>query len=224
MFSDLLKVLEILINAVKGVTSPDHKRQALAKQLSRLHREIEAVVDRGRIILGMEPAHQMSKYNPAVSLLSEQVTAIREIDKTLTSGVIDEVLQIHLPGIRKGLAAHLDSKSNRVWIRLTGLISYDDIFPPNSVGTKEALLAAKEQHDIGSTAWRPSLKMYDRLIDEDGPLSSDLTQRLMDQAKIGINASNEELQKGYQLLDQISAANSELRKFLIERFKFEDIL
>jgi hypothetical protein len=224
MFGDLLKALELLINAIRGTQSPDHKREALARELFKLQKQIEAVVDRGRAVLGMEPAHEMSKNNPAVRLLSEQIGALREISDTLTSGVIADVLQLHLPRIYKGLFADLDSKGRRVWLRLDSLVSENAISPQKWVDNMEAQMASPDEgQDIGSTNWPHPLTICD-FIPGDGPLEPSEARAVMNDYDVGITASNEDLQKGYRLLDQISAANSELRKFLIEKFKFEDIL
>lgn len=225
MLGDLLKAIEMILNAVKGVHSPDHKREALAKELMNFHKQIDGLVGRGRKILALEPAHESSKQNPAVHMLSEQIGAIKEINETLTSSLMSDVLQLHLPKLRRGLVADLDSKSKRIWIRLDGLLSDGQWSPTDWVNSMEAkMMTPGEETDFGSPAWIHPLVVCDPIWKGDGPLDADEARPFVDECSFGVRSSQEDLTKGYQLLDQIDAANQELGKFLVEKFKFEDVL
>lgn len=123
MLGDVLKALEILLETLRGRHSPEHKRQALAKDILKLHRALDAIVHRGRQILEQLSEKTVAHTSVTVKLLSEQVQALNDVRQIFTSGPVDDILKLHLPGLTTQLTAFLHLKSSRVWVALDQIVS-----------------------------------------------------------------------------------------------------
>lgn len=107
MLGDLLKAIELLINAISRNKSPDHKREQLAKELVAIHQNLDIIVDRGYAIIELLAKDTGLAHRISVQLLSEQIGALEEVGNALDTGAIATVLQLHQPSLAKKLKAFM---------------------------------------------------------------------------------------------------------------------
>jgi hypothetical protein len=224
MLGDLVKALELLVNILKGKGSPDHKREALAKELLALHQNIDSVVNRGRTILDFVAERNPYPDDRPVQLLSEQIGALDAVSTALTTGVIGSVLQLHMPDTKQHLHAYFDFKKHRVCIRLDQLISEGKELQPEK--WIESMEQKMEHVDVPSTgpAWPHALTFYTVRFGPDDHVEPANPKALEPNTRFVIDADTMEIALGHELLNRIAAENSQLRTFLIDKFHFEDVL
>jgi hypothetical protein len=222
MLGDLVKLLELLVSILKG--SGDHKRAHLAKDLRRLHQEIADMVERGRAILQLVSEHNPYPDGRAVQLLSEQLGVLDTIKETLTTGAIGDVLQVHLPEARRHLNAYIDAKKNRVCIRLDQLVSDGSQLQPDEwIDSMENKIGQLEVPSL-SPAWSHALTFYAMVLRTEGEIDLINSKPLAPNTRFVVEGEDREISMGHELLNRIAAANEQVRAFLVEKFKFEDIL
>jgi hypothetical protein len=220
MFSDVLKLLELLLKVLGR--SDDSKRKDVAKELLRIYLDLKAVVDRGRTILEVLRRTDTAVHRSvSISLLSRQHQAIQDVTEALTSGKIGELLALHAPSTSRGLLCLLTVKGNRVWSTLDQLVSDGAPLDPNVWVAELAArtLPPEDSPDNDFTYYTSSVVGVGEVL----PSVRD-TGWHDEPPELLFLANQSEIEKGREILDQIEAGSEQLRLFLVEKFRFEDVL
>jgi hypothetical protein len=231
MLMELLKGLEMLIGVLKGRGTAEHKREVLAKETLTLHKELTGVVARGRRILELAADRYTDNAAESVTLLSEQLGALQIVKDTMTTGALGSILDLHLPDMTKGLGAVIDAKTGRVYIRLNQIVAGGhELSDAEWVQSMSDQMGARELPAGESLAYRPdrpwpyTLTVYALNMPEFSEIPRVEVDELLKGFQLDVIAAELDYAKANQILDQIESKNEELRKFLTEKFKFEDVL
>jgi len=231
MLMEVLKGLEMLIAVLKGRGTADHRREVLAKEVLAIHQEVNGVVTRGRRILELA-ADDSNVNNPeSITLLSEQLGALQRVKEDLTTGTVGSVLDLHLPDVTKNMGGLLDWKYARVWIRLNQIVSGSkELSDAEWIQEMEDQMGMRELPEgdghvyKDSPPWPYALKIYAPGWQKLQKLPRTEVVELLKDYRLSVVATDLDYVQAHQILDQIDAANEELRKFLTEKFKLEDVL
>lgn len=77
--------------------------------------------------------------------------------------------------------------------------------------------------DIGADTWPHALTFYTWEYQYE-PISRSELRKYFEKDRISVSADDVDMAIAHELLNRIEAANEDLRKFLTEKFKFEDVL
>jgi len=226
MFGDILHLVELLSKAAQNERTADKKREKVAKELLLIYRTVDEVVHRGRRILSLLEEHDVLVHRGLpITLLTQQLEALQRLNDRLQSSAIRDILSLHQPALSKSFVLLTGMKGERVWMTLDQLVSDGEPLSPEEwtshlksrMGEPETPYSRSTvdfRWDAQVPAGRFSL----------GELTRSALMEATKDSELLVVADREEIEKGYALLDQIEGAAEDLRRFLVEKFKFEDVL
>lgn len=224
MLGDILNALKLLLDALK--TSDDKKRERVAKEVLRIYLGVADAVETGRKILSMLNNETSAHRGVSISLLTQQLQALHSLSDRLTSKRLVGILSLHLPRFNTALLCLLSAKGSRVWCTLDQLVTDSQAVSPEEwVCRLESRMLPAE--DSPKSVFFIATSEIVRLEDVPGgmrtwyPLESLVPAPSPD---LILAATPDEIKKAREELDQIAKAGEQLRSFLIEKFKFEDVL
>jgi len=229
MLSSLLKALEMLIAALK--TSPDQKRQAVAKDILRIYLDLQDLIGRGRKILSLLSIGSQARRGVSISLLKQQHQVVESLRERLSQGPVNHILALHLPRIRSGLLCLLSAKGQVAWSTLDQLVSDNEPITPEEWVSR--LSARMDSEDVSPDDSPNNLFVGVTgevvLVDEIPvqmrpwtPIKSSEDPAPL--PELILVATAEEVRTAEAVLDAITDASEQLRVFLAERFRLEDVL
>jgi hypothetical protein len=229
MLSILLKALEMLMAALKA--TPDQKRQAVAKDILRIYLDLEDLIGRGRKILSLLSTSSLAHRGVSISLLMQQHQVLQSLSERLSNGPVNYVMALHLPRVCSGLLCLLSAKRGVAWSTLDQLVSDNEPLTPEEWVSR--LSARMDSEDVS-----PDDSPNDLFVSVTGevvlvdeipvqmrpwtPIES--SADLAPSPELILVASAEEIRTAEAVLDAIADASEQLRAFLTERFKLEDVL
>lgn len=228
MLTDILKVLELIINSVKGARTSEKKRQKVAKQLLKIYLDIERIVERGKGLLSFLKRDTTVVRNVAFGKLMAQQRALQNIIDDLNDQNIVSTLRLHLPKFRN-LQGLLHPKLERIGFFISQLLTSKEL----SDADRKDFLPRLRQNDIKSSdRWgdeellQVGYPMDLMSIPMGVYIHRYLLRKQKDMEKIPVRvfATSDQIRKAETALTQMEQLGEELRLFLIEKFEFEDIL
>lgn len=227
MLSVILKALELLIDVIKGIKSPEKQRAKLGKQLAKIFLDLDEVVRAGEDILTLlDQKSGMSAHH----LLDKLTTKQKAIEKVMTDfndETIKSIIRIHLPEFR-GLHGMLHAKHAGIVFLLSQLIiseeksklapraDTEDSFEAYREQKRKLENLAKSYPDFRDYFYYPGLNLAklakDWGIQEYG--DSDLSY---------IIATKEQINSFKRITKKIKQLNETLRQLLAEKFKIEEL-
>lgn len=231
MLSDILKALELLTKGLKGVKSIDRKRRKIAKQLVKIYLGIEDVVERGNSIVSLLDEHANLTHSITLGMLVAQQEALGRLSDYISNEDISTLLRIQLPafGNLKGLLETKQAGIAHFGFLLSQLIADEE---PN----RETIRRVFADYDHHLIASRPTeIGIIEAWIMRDLELEakwrlreSEESQRRplpdVQKVQIPVGYTLDQIRQVRKTLAQISQLAEELRQFLVEKFKIEDIL
>jgi hypothetical protein len=143
------------------------------------------------------------------------------------------VLELHMPDLTQQLFVFLSEKGDRVWFSLDQLVSDGSkLSPKDWVARLEQRMEESGEHYFQhSLAWGEAVRIEDvpALTDPlEGSGHRPWRRRFggppPKQVETIVLASPGEIHRGSALLDNIARADEQLRGFLVQKFKLEDVL
>ncbi|MGA3326777.1 MAG: hypothetical protein ABSF45_20115 [Terriglobia bacterium] len=230
MLNALLKVLEIVMAATRK--TPDQKRGELAKDLRKVYMDIDDIVLRGKKLIALF-GNQTVVANAAIEPLLQQQAALYSLSAHLRE--VEPMLKIHLP--LKALTLHVacQFKGEAVLFILDWLLNS----PAPQIG-EELLLPSgysKTTPVVRRLLLAPYLSPEELAVEEsrsdpenpwefffEEPINRYEWSDEQLQHPTILVATSEDLRKAEDTLNSIAAVGEELRLFLVEKFKLEDLL
>ncbi len=233
MLGDLLKGLEMLLRALGDERSVDKKREKLAKELLRIHIDLVELVERGRELIRLAGEGEPRSRGVSIALLTEQRRVLQSVADRLSSPTVAGVLELHIPNATRQLFVFLSEKGDRVWFSLDQLVSDGRKLSPEQWVAQlgQRMDESGERYFQHSLAWGEAVRIEDvpALTDPlEGPSHRPWRRRFggppPEHVETIVLASSDEIHRGSALLDQIARTDEQLRQFLVQKFKFEDVL
>lgn len=219
MLTDVLKVLELLVNTIKGHLTPERKRQKLAKDLLRVYLDTDDVVQRGRELLSLVGPEKLVAAINLDALLAQQA-ALRNLDEHLRP--VAPILKLHLPVQAERLMVFHGAKDNCILLLVASLLGRT---PRRSYLEHSDPVQMQRLFDEYKAAGEDVLwKNFER---EPMPLSSDKSWWVRpgeDKYFPVLATTPSDLQAARKTLDEIAAIGEQLRLFLIDKFKLEELI
>lgn len=232
MLNTVIKLLELVLKALKDKSSPDAKRENLAKKVHKLYLDIDDAVVRGRRLLDLFGSEGAVINDAAIEALLAQQACLDSLSTHLRE--IEPILKIHFPsqvtdlnvaiefkgiGIIFLLDWLLNSPKQQAGVRFSLPPGYEELTPLvrrllllERISQEE--LALEEQSDDPLNPWE---LLYERPISR-YQLPNETMRRPI------LVATAEDVQKAERALDTIASIGEELRTFITEKFKLEDVL
>ncbi|MEW6608540.1 MAG: hypothetical protein AB1414_14030 [bacterium] len=227
MLTEVFKGVELIINAVKGTRTLEKKRQKVAKQLLKIYLDIERIIERGKDILSFLKGDTTVVRNVAFGKLMAQQRALQNIIDDLNDKNIVSLLKLHLPKFRnlKGL---FHPKCEQIGFFISQLVTSKEL----SDTDRKDFLSRLDQNKIESSrSWEDIalLEMGQPMDLMRIPTTNYFFFRRMEdkdiqEIPVRIFATSDHIREAETVLTQIEELGEELRLFLIDKFKFEDIL
>ncbi len=224
MLDILLKGVELLLGKLKDASTPEKKREKLAKRLMQIYLNLEEIVHRGRELLSLYQKDPPESER-SILLLTQQLRTLQELHNQLEQGVVGEILKLHLPALSKSLRCALFSKHDLVWVGLDLFVSDGhEITKKEWMSRLESLPDWKERSSMlpdGSMLFRP---LFHQARAFPLALLTSGMEYAPSQYTMSLLGSPERISQGHEVLDRVQAVGEELRIFMLEKFKFEDVL
>jgi hypothetical protein len=229
MLSSLLKALEMLMAALKA--TPEQKRQAVAKDILRIYLDLGDLIGRGRRILSLLSISSLAHRGVSISLLMQQHQVLQSLGERLSHGPVNYILAVHLPQVRSGLLCLLSAKGQVAWSTLDQLVSDNEPLTPEEWVSR--LSARMDSEDISPDDSPNNLFVRvtgEVMLVDEIPMQMRPWTPIESSAapapspELVLIASAEEIRAAEAVLDAIADAREQLRAFLTERFKLEDVL
>ena len=229
MLDTVIKSLELLLSALHAVSetsTPHKKREKLAKALHLVYSDIEVIVSRGREWLVMyEKNDRGYEDDPngrgrAILLLTQQLGALQSLIEHLEEGAVTDILQLHLPNLTDSLRFAVGMKQSRVWVRL-------DLFVSDGVElTDDEWMANLEKRMGESDDLRDQFDRMQLQRRRSEVVSLMEVERYHPERfeRVNLIGSSNEIQQGCVVLNKLEAVGQQLRTFLLDKFKIEDVL
>jgi hypothetical protein len=233
MLGDLLKGLEMMLRALGSENSADKKREKLAQELFRIHLDLVELVERGRELIRLAGEGEVRNRGISITLLTEQGRVLQSLAERLSSQTLAGVLELHMPDLTQQLFVFLSEKGDRVWFSLDQLVSDGrKLSPEEWVARLEQRMEESGEHYFQhSLAWGEAVRIGDvsALTDPlEGSGHHPWRRRFggppPGKVETIVLASPGEIHRGSALLDNIAQADEQLRGFLVQKFKLEDVL
>ena len=230
MLGTLLKALEMLVAALNA--TPDQKRQAVAKDILRVYLDLGDLIECGRKIVSLLSTNVQACRGVSISLLTQQHQALQSLGERLSNGPVNHILALHLPRIRTGLLCLLSAKGRVAWTTLDQLVSDSEPLTPEEWVSR--LSARMDSADVSpdDSPNNPFVSITGEvvLVGEIPvqmrawtPIESPAADPAPS-AELILVATAAEIGTAEALLDAIAEASEQLRAFLAEKFKLEDVL
>ena len=100
MINEIIKVLELIISSVSSATSPERKRQRLAKTLLDIYHKLRNVCDRARHIVDLVAGDEKAPRVVAGQMLVDQQDDLRDLAQLLDEEPVKYLINLHLPEFR----------------------------------------------------------------------------------------------------------------------------
>jgi hypothetical protein len=215
----LLKGLELLLGKLKDASAPDKKREKLARELLQIYLDVAENVHRGREILAV---YEYPSYSDrAILLLSQQLRTLQRLTERLTQDPVASIVSLHLPNLSRELGFAINFKRDRVWLGLDLLVSDGQQITANEwIARLQSRMSELSESDL-------QLEMNQYMLRHSQVLpfaDFDMYVSARPREETTLIGSPEELRKGHLVLDRLEAVGAGLHTFLLEKFKFEDVL
>lgn len=230
MLNTLLKILEIVMAAARK--TPDQKRGQLAKDLRKVYMDIDDIVLRGRKLMAVF-GNQTVVVSAAIEVLLEQQAALHSLSVHLRE--VEPILKIHVPLKAVTLHVACQFKGDTILFILDWLLNspcpqtgeemplpsgYSEMTPV----VRRLLLSqhlSPEELALEESRSDP-LNPWEFFFEE--PINRyEWSDEQLRHPTILV-ATSEDLRKAEDTLNSIAAVGEELRLFLVEKFKLEDLL
>lgn len=212
MLTTVLAAIKLLVDALKGQFTSDKKRERLAKDLFKVYLDLDEIVRQGRELVSyVAPDRPIAKGIPIEALRSQQMaleTFQRHLDR------VAAILDLHLPSRTGRLEVFMAFKSLAIALLLTFLVDRPQI------GTDEADLSSPEMRKLIDECKRLGLDWEPAAL----ILLPDKTWTAEPDFHMALIASPADIEAARRALDSIAGVQEELRLFLVEKFKIEDVL
>jgi hypothetical protein len=97
MLTDLLKALELLMDALKGIKTSEKRREKVARQLFLIYLDIDQILDQGKNILALLRSDSpWVQESVALNMLIAQQKALDSLASHISAPIINGVLKLHL--------------------------------------------------------------------------------------------------------------------------------
>jgi hypothetical protein len=147
----------------------------------------------------------------------QQLTALEELAKALSSGTVGTVLDLHLPNFNERLTVLVQHKGLRVWFALDQL-----------VGDGKNLSPREWVSELSKKGWvAKSDRADDSFIAEKWQLATSFPVPMVNINQyydVHLLASSKMIADGAKILDRLTEVRDELREFVTAKFKIEDVL
>ena len=235
MISNVLKALEILLSVVRDKNSPQVKRSKIGKSFLRIHHNLSIVVERGTRILSTIEDQELSHdqeaglyyvHDSTLELLEEQYRALQSLIDELRETQIDAILRVYLPNITDPFAL-LFFKSEQVALFLATLYEEQkDIGHRNDPTTFFSVLDSLKG-EVDAYRTELGLESLEEEILYDGydevPVGAALQMGLAHGGCL-LMAAPEQIERAKVILQELSVVAEQIRMFIKENFKLEDLL
>lgn len=214
----ILFALKLVLDVIKAQHTPDKKRERLAKDLFKLYLDLVEISDRGRELLSYVAPNQPIADNFPIEVLRSQQAALIGFQRHLDN--VAAILEVHLPSRAKRLEVLTAVKGAGVAFLLAFLIDMPPITLNGADWKKPEIQALVEKcKSLGlGTEW----ELCGVIPLPEKPWIKD-TEQTWDVYTVLI-ASPADIDAVRRVLDEIATIQEELRKFLVEKFKMEDVL
>ncbi len=217
MLSDILKVLEILINSVKSVKFDDQSRRRFAKQILKIYLDIEKITQRGKDILSFMDTETDLVHINAFYKLQNQMQAIENLLDNLKDESIKDILKVHLPEFND-IEVLLRRKGSGVGLVFSQLLKCKPHHSASLFG--KSMLKVPSNFEL-SRKGKEALEYFKEFI---LLLPYYRIRNLSGKTAFFVFSTREQFQEVSEVLNQIMALEEQLRLFLIEKFKIEDLI
>ena len=214
MLGAIIKALQILINEIKDKKTPEKKRQKAAQQLKKLYFDIDKLVESGKGILALLNEKPSLGGSVLLERLKAKQNAIEHLLSDLKDKSIKSIVKLHLPRLKK-LQVLLHIKQSGVAFLLSQLTTDEEL---------KELSSSKENYNILRDKYGDDALPYFMLLKEDLEGLDKHYYHYYDVGQSKIFTTDKSLEEFEQILRRLQELGEKLRLFLIEKFKFEDLL
>jgi hypothetical protein len=203
----------------------------VAKDILRIYVDCEDLIGRGRKILSLLSISSPARRGVSISLLMRQYQVLLSLRERRSHGPVNSILVLHLPRIHSGLLCLLSAKGGVVWSTLDQLVSDNEPLTPEEWVSR--LSARMDSEDVSPddspnnlfVSVTGEVVLVDEIPAQMRPWTPiESSPAAAPSPELILLATAEEIRKAEAVLDAITYSSEQLRAFLVERFKLEDVL
>jgi hypothetical protein len=216
MLTDLMIALELVMAALASMSVPEKKRHRVAKQLLKVYLGIEAVIERGQEILSYLRSEGTLTHDVALNVLLEQQRAFEDLVSHLKDESLSSLLGLHLPEFGP-LSFLTDPNEDEIICFFSQLTAISDFEQERHEFLYELAL------DQESPEGHPRVEVPATTLSESYPsgLSHLPGQR---SRSVRVFSTSQQVEEADAVLAKMSQLRERLRRYLIGRFEFQDML
>jgi hypothetical protein len=232
MLTALIKILELALAAARK--TPDQKREQLAKTLYKVYADIDDVVLRGNKLMALFGSSQAVVANAAIDVLLEQQVALNSLAVHLRE--VEPILKIHLP-FTATLHVAVEFKGDVILFILDWLLNspndqrgsempLPDRYSEMTGTVRRLFLSAhlsSEELTLEESRSDP-LNPWELFYPEPINHRHEWSDEQRQQHPTILIATSEDFRRAQDTLNSVAAIGEELRAFLAEKSKPEDLL
>lgn len=214
----VLSAVKLVLDAIRGHYTPEKKRERLAKDLLKLYLDLVEIVGRGQELVSYVGPDKPVADNIPIEVLRSQQAALISFQKHLDN--VAAILELHLPSGTARLEVLTTFKAAAVAFLLTFLIEDMPRITMDDAAFKapEVQALVEKSKSLG-LEW----EVYGLIPLPEKPWIWDPNFEDWD-VHTALIASAADIAAVQRVLDDVAAIQEELRQFLIEKFKIEDLL
>jgi hypothetical protein len=216
LLPDALAAIKLIVDSIRTQFTPDKKRERFAKDLLKLYLDVGEIVARGRELLSYVNPNQPIAENIPIEVLRSQQAGLISFHKHLDS--VAAILELHLPSRAQRLEVLSAFKTAAVAFLLTFLIEMPPITLDDAAWKTPEVQALVEKCKLLGLEWEVCgvIPLPDKPWISEDHQDWDVCAVLI--------ATPPDIDVVGRMLDEMATIQEQLRLFLIEKFKIEDLL
>jgi hypothetical protein len=202
MLSDLITALELLIQGVSRLKSPELKRRKIAKLMLKILLDLDELLDRGKGLVSILSGDFVTSKSVALQTLTTQQRVLQDIVDNLNAPQIKSLFAVYLPDFNNMVCHIISHKLGRVVFYISQLIETTE-----NISIDTPFLVPQKGRPLNQLPFNP-------MVQSNGN----------EEYMVEILASQQEIKAAKIALKQLSSLQRQLRELLKEKFEFDDIL